>query len=122
MNGTDEILKLYLQRPRPKDSVKRYLLQRVDAHTKAYSTEFVAQVAIPDKLDGTMDEIMGWNVGVQQGPDGAEEWMPAIINTIEESGPVAAWNKEHPDQLLLEGDEILDFDAMKFHHNSTEWM
>jgi len=35
---------------------------------------------------------------------------------------VEAWNKKHPDQLIIEGDEIIQLDNIKFQHNSTMWM
>jgi hypothetical protein len=60
-----------------------------------------------------MGFIMGWKLGA------TEEWMPAFIRKIEHHGLVSDWNKEHPDNLILEGDELMKIDNITFHHNSS---
>eukprot|EP00959_Pyramimonas_sp_CCMP1952_P399982 8380460-Pyramimonas_sp.AAC.1 len=56
---------------------------------------------------------MGWKLGM------TEEWKPITIRRIERHGSVAAWNHEHPDELILEGDEIMKVDNVVFHHSSS---
>ncbi|CAK0870954.1 unnamed protein product [Prorocentrum cordatum] len=65
---------------------------------------------------------MGWQLSRQHGPNGLEEWKPVIIKTIDRLGPVERWNKLNPDKLILEGDEIMQLDNVRFHHNSTQWL
>jgi len=121
LEGADAVLRLYIQRPRVWHH-NRFALQREDAHNKEYATEFVAQLFLPDELDSSLDRIMGWALGLQHGREGAQDWKPVVIKKIEDFGPVAEWNSEHPDQLILEGDEVLQFDNVIFHHNATRWM
>jgi hypothetical protein len=120
-DGASDMLKLYIQRPRVWEHA-RFAGQREDAHNKDYAAEFVARVAMPDELDDTMEKMMGWNLVRQHGPKGLEEWKPVVIKTIDRLGPVERWNKEHPDKLILEGDEIMQLDNIRFHHNATHWL
>jgi len=120
--GAQEILSLYVQRPRHRIwEDKAFEGQRWDAHKKEYPVEFIACIKMPDKLDDTMEKIMGWRLSRQHGPEGLQEWKPVLITYVDRHGNVEAWNKEHPDQLILEGDEIIQLDNIRFNHNSTLW-
>merc|ERR1719221_40146 len=119
--GAKEILSLYVQRPRVWEH-KAFLGQRWDAHVKDYPTEFIATIFLPDKLDDTMEKEMGWQLERQHGPMGLEEWKPIIIKYIDRLGPVEAWNRKNPDKLIIEGDEIIQLDNIKFRSNVTFWL
>jgi len=119
--GSKDTLRLYVQRPRIWEH-KAFLGQRWDAHKKAYPTEFVATISMPDRLDGTMEKEMGWELSRQHGPEGLQEWKPVAVKYINRLGNVEAWNKKHPDQLIIEGDEIIQLDNIKFQSNSTMWL
>jgi hypothetical protein len=119
--GASDTLRLYVQRPRVWEH-NRFQGQREDAHNHDYAAEFVACVSLPDVLDKPMDETMGWQLVRQHGEHGLEDWMPVIIKTVDRLGPVELWNKEHPDKLILEGDELMQLDNVRFHHNSTIFM
>jgi len=119
--GAKDTLRFYIQRPRVWEH-KAFEGQRQDAHNTQYAAEFIAAISIPDELDDTMEKTMGWKLGRQHGPSGLEDWKPAIIKYIDRLGKVEAWNKEHPDKLVLEGDEILQLDNIRFHHNSTSFL
>mmetsp|Transcript_11931 Transcript_11931/g.32355 ORF Transcript_11931/g.32355 Transcript_11931/m.32355 type:complete len:743 (-) Transcript_11931:249-2477(-) len=111
--GASDVLKLYFQRPRKWEHSK-FAQQREDAHNKTYAAEFVATLPMPDDLSSsTLDSVMGWKLGM------TEEWKPITIRRIERHGSVAAWNHEHPDELILEGDEIMKVDNVVFHHSSS---
>jgi hypothetical protein len=73
---------------------------------------------MPDDIrNTTLDSIMGWTLNA------TEEWKPATIGNIERLGGVAVWNQEHPDDLVLEGDELLKVDTIiTFHHNASAFM
>jgi len=122
--GAKDTLSLYVQRPRVWEH-KAFEGQRMDAHEKDYAAEFIACISMPDELDDTMDRMMGWRLTRQRQRNGegdVEEWKPVIIKYVDRLGNVEAWNKEHPDKLILEGDEILQLDNVRFHHNSTSWL
>jgi len=52
-----------------------------------------------------------------------EEWKPATIGNIGTVGSVALWNADHPDDLILEGDELLKIDnIVTFHHNVSTFL
>jgi hypothetical protein len=123
--GANKTLSLYVQRPRVWQH-NRFEGQREDAHHQDYATEFIASISMPDELDDTMEKVMGWQL-VHQGywknyTDGLEEWKPISIKYIDRLGSVERWNKENPDKLILEGDEILQIDNIRFHHNSTQFV
>jgi len=120
-DGAKDALSLYIQRPRVWEH-KAFEGQREDRHNQEYATEFVAAISLPDVLEDTMEKNMGWKLGRQHGPHGLEDWKPAIIKYIDRLGNVEAWNKEHPDKLVLEGDEIMQLDNIRFHHNSTSFL
>jgi hypothetical protein len=125
------MLKLYIQRPRVWKH-KRFALQREDAHDKKYAADFVAEIPMGDIVDDmkyvhdvdgdtnvtSIDDIMGWRLGFKR--HGA--WQPMTIRRLERHGALAQWNKNHPDQLILEGDEILKVDKVMWQHNSTIFM
>jgi len=116
--GAKDTLRLYVQRPRIWEH-KLFVGQRESAHKKDFAEEFVACISMPDQLDDTMQKTMGWQLVRQHGPMGLEDWRPAVIKYIDRLGNVEAWNKEHPERLVLEGDEIMQLDNVRFHHNST---
>jgi len=131
VEGASDILKLYIQRPRVWKH-KRFALQREDMHDKKYAADFVAEIPMWDIVDdikyaaeiagGTsltsIDEIMGWTLGFKRHGD----WQPVTIRRLERHGALAKWNKNHTDQLILEGDEILKVDKVLWQHNSTTFM
>jgi len=135
--GAKDTLSLYIQRPRIWEH-KAFIGQRWDAHQKEFAAEFIACISMPDELDDSMEKVMGWQLALQQGKwiDGSrswiekhgnddrlkQEWKPVVIKYVNRLGNVEAWNKEHPDKLILEGDEILQLDNVRFHHNASSWM
>jgi hypothetical protein len=122
MEGTDPTLRLYVQRPRDSEytrSLARRDRQKlVDVHTHDYAKEFTVELPMPDDIrHTTLDSIMGWTLAE------TDEWKPVSILNIERQGGVAVWNQEHPDDLVLEGDELLKVDTIiTFHRNSSNFM
>jgi hypothetical protein len=114
MSGTSDILRLYIQRPKHYQEVwntTRFLGQRVSAHTQDYSKEFSVELPMPENISSlTLDSIMGWKIGGQEEDGKPADWKPAAIHRIAREGAVATWNKAHPDDLILEGDELLKID------------
>jgi len=119
--GSKDTLRLYVQRPRIWEH-KAFIGQRWDAHKKAYPTEFIATISMADRLDGTMEKEMGWQLERQHGSEGLQEWKPVAVKYINRLGNVEAWNIKHPDQLIIEGDEIVQLDNIKFQSNATMWL
>jgi hypothetical protein len=131
VEGASDMLKLYIQRPRVWKH-KRFALQREDAHDKKFAADFVAEIPMGDIVDDmkyvhdvdgdtnvtSIDDIMGWRLGFKR--HGA--WQPMTIRRLERHGALAQWNKNHPDLLILEGDEILKVDKVMWQHNSTIFM
>jgi len=73
---------------------------------------------MPDDIRNmTLDEIMGWTLNA------TEEWKPATIGNIDTLGSVHVWNTDNPDELVLEGDELLTIDTIvTFHNNASTFM
>jgi hypothetical protein len=134
VEGASDTLRLYIQRPRTWKH-KRFALQREDMHDKKWAADFIAEVPMGDTMDDmkyaaeiigdtkltSIDAIMGWTLAFKRHGDkaGRRDWQPPKILKIERLGAIAKWNKKHPDQLIVEGDEILMVDKVKFQHNAT---
>jgi len=131
VEGSSDTLRLYIERPRVWKH-KRFALQREDMHDKKYAADFVADIPMGDILDDmkyaadidgntsltSIDDLMGWTLGFKR----SEAWQPTTIRNLERHGALAKWNKKHPDQLILEGDEVLKVDKVIWQHNTTTFM
>jgi len=63
--GTNDTLRLYVQRPRDSEYTRSLAKRRrealTDVHTHDYAKEFTVELTMPDEIQGTtLDEIMGW--------------------------------------------------------------
>jgi len=116
LEGTSEILSLYVQRPGPKASNKRYPSQRLDAHAKAFPVEFDIEIPfglVPsERMGGSMYSLLGFelNYGV--------DWNPVSIAKIEDDGILASYITLHPDRIILEGDQIMKVNNIAWHHSA----
>lgn len=128
MEGTSEMLKLYVQRPRPKESGKRFYTQRLDAHDKAFPVEFgfeipfelVKRVLFEHYVErGNISENIYQLMGIEF--NYSIDYNPLSISKIQKDGILDVYNTEHPDRIVLQGDEIVRVNAVSFHHSARQF-
>ncbi|CAK0809582.1 unnamed protein product [Prorocentrum cordatum] len=112
--GANELLTLYIQRPK-QQSHKRFPAQREDAHHKAYPVEFDAKLTVlPLGLptSASENEVMGWELYAKN------DWDPVSIGNVTSSGAIAAYNRANPDRAIMAGDEIVKVNEVAWHHSA----
>jgi len=106
LEGTSDLLKLFIQRPRRKNE-GRTQAQRDGLYRTNYPKDFTVDIPF------VSNESMGWVLNST-----ADDWVPPVIESISSTGMVALWNQEHPDAVLYPGDEIIMSNGIQWHHNT----
>lgn len=114
--AAQQILSLHVHRPKDDDMQSRQAREREDLHQfhMSYAAEFVAEFQMPMvPTDGTMADVMGWELSSKTDQE------PVKISNIMEEGALAQWNAAHPDDVILQGDQILKVNNIFWDHDST---
>lgn len=107
-----------LRRPRPVQEARDRASARDALHRQLYSREFTADLRLPESEVSarTMDSVMGWEL------NSAKSWEPVTVSKVVPGGALARWNRAHPEDAIVEGDEILHVNKRHWVHNSTLFM
>jgi len=115
--AVQHILSLHVRRPKDDDMQTRQTREREDLHQFhiLYATEFAAEIQMFPMVStgGTAVDFMGWELTSKT------DWEPVTITKIMREGALARWNSAHPDDLILQGDQILKVNNVSWDHNST---
>jgi len=111
----DGTFSIGLRRPRPVQERSDRSSARDALYKQTYSREFTAAFQLPedDTSDKTMDDTMGWQLNV------TKNWEPVTISKVMPGGALARWNEAHPEDAIVEGDEILHVNKRHWVRNST---
>jgi len=112
--GAKATLTLHVQRPWPKQTT-RFELQREDLRKKLYAKEFSIDLTLPanETSRKTMSKVLGWELNI------TDDWVPISLKEVKETGLLAEWNKAHPDDAILAGDQIMRINRRNWLWNSS---
>jgi hypothetical protein len=114
--AAQQILSLHVHRPKDDNMQSRQAGEREDLRQfhMSYAAQFVAEFQMPMvPTDGTVADVMGWELSSKTDQE------PVKISNIMEEGALARWNAAHPDDVILQGDQILKVNNVFWDHNST---
>jgi len=106
LEGTSDLLKLFIQRPRRKNE-GRTQAQRDDLYRKQYPKDFSVDIPF------VPNQSMGWVLNST-----ADDWVPPVIESVSSTGMLALFNQEHPEFRIYPGDEIVMSNGIQWHHNT----
>jgi len=106
LEGTSDLLKLFIQRPRRKNE-GRTQAQRDDLYRKQYPKDFSVDIPF------VPNQSMGWVLNST-----ADDWVPPVIESVSSTGMLALFNQEHPEFRIYPGDEIIMANNVTWHHNT----
>jgi len=110
--GARNVLSLTIQRPRKSNKVPSES-ERQERHRQLYSKDFEAEIPLQGVLPGgSLHQAMGWKLNA------TVDWMPISIEKVRNNGLVPMYNEDHPDAKILAGDEILQVNHVRWHHNA----
>jgi hypothetical protein len=83
-----------------------------------YAKEFFVDLQVPENETSptTMDRVLGWDLNI------TEDWEPVSIGKIANGSVLAQWNEAHPEDIILEGDEILHVNKRHWLRNTSQFL
>lgn len=105
---------LFLNVPHAAGLPLRTSMIQSNLHSEAFLKQFTVNLNMTEGHDTGKPLGVSWIADVNE--------TPATIGRIKSYGLVHDWNKAHPDDQVLAGDQIIKANSLKWHNNSKNFV